>query len=158
MHYHIVKIAGKQYKVTPGEEIVVDKLDGQEGDTITLDQVLLTQKDDQVEIGTPTLSKSSLTATIVSHVRGEKIRVATFKAKSRYRRVRGHRSHLTRIQIAGATKAKTSATKPEPKSETKPETSKSTASTKQADTKPKTTAKKPAKKTTKTTKTSKASK
>ncbi len=156
MHYHIVKIAGKQYKVTPGEEIVVDKLDGQEGDTITLDQVLLTQKDDQVEIGTPLLSQSTLSATILAHVRGEKIRVATFRAKSRYRRVRGHRSHLTRIQIAGAVKAKTPTSKPESKPEAKPEvkpevTKSATTSKKAASTK---TTKKPAKET-KTTKASK---
>jgi len=157
MHYHIVKIAGKQYKVTPGEEIVVDKLDGQEGDTITLDQVLLTQKDDQVEIGTPLLSQSTLSATILGHVRGEKIRVATFRAKSRYRRVRGHRSHLTRIQIAGAVKAKSSTSKseskPETESEVKTKATKSATTTKKAaSTK---TTRKPAQKTTKTSKASK---
>lgn len=99
MDYAVVKIAGKQYRVHPGQILDVDRLDTDKK-KLSFDQVLLIRTDKSVKLGKPYLSGASVTAELVEHLKGEKIRVATFKAKSRYRRVKGHRSHLTRVKIA----------------------------------------------------------
>ncbi len=102
MTYAIVEIAGKQYKVSPGDKITVDRLSGQAGDTIKLDRVLLSVDQDQILLGRPYLKNSTLTATIDSHSRGSKVRVAKFKAKSRYRRIQGHRQNHTTLIISSS--------------------------------------------------------
>lgn len=99
MDYAVVVIGGKQYRVSPEEELLVDRLPGKVDETITFDQVYLRVKDDQVSLGTPQLSPVTVTGKILSHLRGPKIRVAIYKAKSRYRKVRGHRQSLTRVKI-----------------------------------------------------------
>ena len=101
MTYLIIKLQGKQFKVTPGDTIIVDRMDGKVGDNITISDVLLSVNDDKVQVGTPTLTDVPVTAKIVEHLRGEKIRVATFKAKSRFRKVKGHRQDQTKLEILG---------------------------------------------------------
>jgi len=134
MAYAIIKIQGKQYRVSAGETLLVDRLKQPAGETINIPEVLLYADGDQIEIGTPYLTGKSVTAKVVSMPRGEKIRVATYKSKSRYRRVIGHRQDLTELSIisltgksapqikkAPAVKATTTKTKPVPKkSATKP--------------------------------------
>ncbi len=99
MNYTIIQIQSKQFKVTPGQTIVVDRLDAKEGDIIDIENVLLSVDGDKVEIGTPNLSTKKLQAKVISHSKGDKIRVATYKSKSRYRRVIGHRQHQTTLEI-----------------------------------------------------------
>ena len=99
MDYAVVVIGGKQYRVSPEEELLVDRLPGKVDTTVTFDQVYLRVKDDQVSLGTPQLSQVKVTGKILNHLRGPKIRVAIYKAKSRYRKVRGHRQSLTRVKI-----------------------------------------------------------
>lgn len=99
MNYAVVKIGGKQYKLAEGDIIEVDKLPGKNGDAIKLEQVLLYAFDNQVKIGTPHVLGILVKAQILEQKKGEKIRVAKFKAKSRYRRVRGFRSLLTKLKI-----------------------------------------------------------
>lgn len=121
MKYAIVEIQNKQYKVTPGQTITIDRLDANEGDVINLDRVLMSVDDAKIDIGTPHLSTAKLSAKVLSHTKGEKIRVATYKSKSRYRRVKGHRSQLTQIEIIdGAAKTATKTPKTEQKASTKP--------------------------------------
>jgi large subunit ribosomal protein L21 len=105
MNYAIIEISGKQFKVTPGQHIVVDRLEAKEGDTINLDKVLLTVDGTDIKIGTPTVSEAKLSAKVLKHSKGEKIRVATYKSKSRYRRVKGHRQHQTELEIVASKKA-----------------------------------------------------
>lgn len=99
MNFAVIKAAGKQYKVSPGLVLEVDKIEGKSGDKVSFDEVLLVCNDDKVTVGTPFVSGSAVTAKIVDQVKGEKIRVAKFKAKARYRRTTGFRSMLTKVQI-----------------------------------------------------------
>lgn len=99
MKYAVVKIGGKQYKVSEGDEIEIEKIDTPEGKSITFDEVLLLVDGKRVKVGRPKVVGVKIKAKVTSHFKGEKIRVATYKAKSRYRRVKGHRQQLTRVKI-----------------------------------------------------------
>mgnify|MGYP001187269867 FL=1 len=97
--YAIVTVGGQQYQVAVGEEIDVLGLgDKKEGEKVSFDKVLLV-RNKEVKIGQPLLAKASIEAEVLSQFRGEKVRVATYRAKSRYRRVKGFRPDLTRVKI-----------------------------------------------------------
>jgi large subunit ribosomal protein L21 len=102
--YAIVKIGGSQYKVTEGDELEVDKIEGEKGKTVNLDEVLLLV-DEEIKIGEPLVKGAQIKAKIIEQFKGDKIRVATYKAKSRYRRVKGFRPLLTKIKIEKITVA-----------------------------------------------------
>jgi len=99
MKYAVTALQGHQYKVSEGDVITVDLMDQEAGSEINLDQVLLVVDDDKVLIGEPLVEKAKVVAQVVGHKRGDKIRVATFKAKSRYRRVKGFRAEQTDLKI-----------------------------------------------------------
>lgn len=91
----VIKTGGKQYLVKVGSKVKVEKLEGAEGATIKLDEVLLAGE----KIGSPLVQGASVEAKIVKQGRHDKIRVVKFKAKSRYTRTRGHRQHYTELLI-----------------------------------------------------------
>lgn len=95
----VVRIAGKQYIVAKDSVIDVDHIAGNEGDSLTLNEVLLTENDGKVVFGTPVLDKSSVKATILKQYRGEKISVRRYKSKVRYRKANGFRHSLTQLRI-----------------------------------------------------------
>lgn len=97
--YAVLKFQGGQLKVQEGQEVVLDKLEAKEGDKIIFDQVLLLVDGEKIQIGQPTLAGVSVQGKVLAQEKGKKIRVATFKAKSRYRRVKGFRPQLTKIKI-----------------------------------------------------------
>ncbi|MCX6724842.1 MAG: 50S ribosomal protein L21 [Candidatus Shapirobacteria bacterium] len=97
--YAIVKIGGTQYKVAEGDEIEVDKIDSEKGKTLSFDQVLLLAEDNEVKIGQPLIKGAQIKAKMLDQIKGEKVRVATYKAKSRSRKVKGFRASLTKIKI-----------------------------------------------------------
>lgn len=99
MNYAVIKASGKQYKVTPGLILDVDKIEGEKDKLLTFSEVLLTGDGEKISVGTPLVTGATVTAKIVDQVRGEKVRVAKFKAKARYRRVTGFRASLTKIEI-----------------------------------------------------------
>ncbi len=99
MKYAVFASGGKQYKVTEGQTVDLEKLAVQAGESVNFDNVLLYVSDGAVKIGQPQLDDVTVTAKVVDQVKGDKIRVAKFKAKARYRKVIGHRQHLTRVQI-----------------------------------------------------------
>jgi large subunit ribosomal protein L21 len=103
--YAVVKIAGFQYKVAEGDELEVSKLEAEKGKNIALEEVLLVAGDNQVKIGQPLVRGAQVKAKVLEQLKGEKIRVATYKAKSRQRRVRGFRPLLTKIKIEKITSA-----------------------------------------------------
>lgn len=109
MDYAIVEIQGKQYKVTPGKSIEVDNLSHAEGEAIEFDKVLLYVSDGEVKIGVPYIEGIKLSATVVGKLKGKKVRVAKFLAKSRHRRVGGFRHHLSKVQIADTREKKVAA-------------------------------------------------
>jgi large subunit ribosomal protein L21 len=112
MEYAVFASGGKQYKVQIGDIVELEKLEGAEGDSLTFDDVLLHAVNDSVVVGQPTVAGVSITATIIGQIKGNKIRVAKFKAKARYRKVQGHRQHLTQVKIEKIA-AKTSKAKKE---------------------------------------------
>ncbi len=99
MSYAVIKSGGKQHTVRANESFITDKLSGKAGDKITFDEVLLYVDGDNAKLGMPFVSGVTVEGRIVEQTRGEKIRVAKFKAKSRYRKVRGFRAELTEVMI-----------------------------------------------------------
>jgi large subunit ribosomal protein L21 len=97
--YAIIKTGGKQYKVSEGDAILVEKLPIAEGEDVVFDQVLTYVNDADVKIGQPLLTGASVTAKVLEHGKGEKIRIFKYKAKSNYRRRQGHRQPFTKVSI-----------------------------------------------------------
>jgi large subunit ribosomal protein L21 len=97
--YAIVETGGKQYKVSEGDVIVVEKLNAEVGSTIQLDKVYLIGGEDGVRVGTPTVAGASVSAKVVEHGRGEKIVVFKYKPKKNYHKKQGHRQPYTKLQI-----------------------------------------------------------
>ena len=97
--YAIVQQGGHQYRVTPGDRLLVDQLDAPVGSMVALEPVLLVQDDGGASVGTPTVEGARIAALVVSHRLGGKIRVFKYKPKKRYRRTHGHRSRLTELRI-----------------------------------------------------------
>lgn len=99
MEYAIVRFGGKQYRVYKDSVIDVERLHSKVGEKILLDDVLLyVNEDGKLKIGKPTIG-ISIKGTVLDHPKGEKIRIAKFKAKAKYRRVTGHRQYLTKVKI-----------------------------------------------------------
>jgi large subunit ribosomal protein L21 len=97
--YAIVETGGRQYRVSSGDRIDVEKLAGQVGDTIALTTVLMIGQGAAVTIGTPTLAEARVEARIVAQKRGKKIIIFKHKRRKNYRRKQGHRQWLTSLQI-----------------------------------------------------------
>lgn len=95
----VVKTGGKQYLVKENDVIIVDRLDTPEKEKLTLETLAVFDEAEKIlEVGTPMLTKATK-AEVLAHLKGDKIRVAKFKAKVRYRRVKGFRPKLTKLKI-----------------------------------------------------------
>ncbi len=105
--YAIVKTGGKQYRVEQGQTLLVERLPEAEGATVELEPLLYRSDDTIFEPGS--LSKVSVKAKVLEHLRGEKIRVFKFKPKRGYKRTTGHRQSLTRIEVTEIKQAGTRA-------------------------------------------------
>lgn len=99
MKYAVFASGGKQYKVSEGTVVELEKLQAAEESTVVFDDVLLFVEDETVKVGQPNLKDVSITAKVLGQIKARKVRVAKFKAKARYRKVYGHRQHLTRVLI-----------------------------------------------------------
>jgi len=97
--YAIIKISGRQYKVEKGQEVFLNRLEGNEGDKVTFEEVLLKDNDGKVEVGTPTLKGSKVDAKIVEHLKGDKVLVFKKKRRKGYKKKNGHRQYLTKVVI-----------------------------------------------------------
>ncbi len=98
--YAIVKTGGKQYKVAEGDVIEVEKLVGAPGDGVSLTAVLLVDGEDLVT-DAGALASATVTAEVVEHTKGPKIRIHKFKNKTGYHKRQGHRQPLTRVKVTG---------------------------------------------------------
>ncbi len=96
--YAIIETGGKQLKVTEGQEVYIEKLDAEAGDTVTFDKVLMIGGDD-VKIGTPYVEGATVTAKVEKHGRQKKIIVFKMKRRKNYRRKQGHRQPYTKVVI-----------------------------------------------------------
>lgn len=97
--YAIVEIAGQQFKVEAGQEIFVHRLQAEEGANLSFDEVLLVAEGDSINVGQPTVSGTSVNATVLEHVKGDKVLVFKKKRRKGYRKKNGHRQSFTKIQI-----------------------------------------------------------
>jgi large subunit ribosomal protein L21 len=97
--YAVVETGGKQYKVSAGEIVNVDKLPLEVGEKIELDRVLLVANGEEVRVGQPTVEGAKVLATVTDHVKGPKIIVFKYRPRERYRRKKGHRQTYTRLMI-----------------------------------------------------------
>jgi large subunit ribosomal protein L21 len=98
--YAIIRAGGKQYRVTPGDTIYVEKLDGTAGDKVSLGEVLLLGGGDGgTKVGAPLVSGAKVAATVLEQGRDKKIRVFKFKKRKHYQRTRGHRQSYTALRI-----------------------------------------------------------
>jgi len=97
--YAVVKTGGKQYRVETGQTIRVEKIDGDVGTTVTLDNVLMYSDGENVNVGQPNLDNVTVSGHIVEQDKARKILVFKYKKRKRYRRKQGHRQPFTAIKI-----------------------------------------------------------
>ncbi len=97
--YAVIKTGGKQYRVAPGEKIKIETLEAEVGATIVLDQVLMVAEGDAVKVGTPTVDGAKVSATVVSHGRGPKVRIFKMRRRKHYQKTQGHRQNYTEIRV-----------------------------------------------------------
>ncbi|MFN5183003.1 MAG: 50S ribosomal protein L21 [Bacteroidota bacterium] len=99
--YAIVEIAGQQFKVEQGRKIYVHRLQANEGDKLEFDQVLLVENNGKVSVGSPVISGAKVNATVVSHLKGDKVIVFKKKRRKGYQKWNGHRQLFSQIMIDG---------------------------------------------------------
>lgn len=125
--YAVIKTGGKQYRVREGDTLRVEKLSAEQGAKIQFDQVLMVGEGDDVKLGTPFVSGTQVSATVIGQGRGEKIKVVKFKRRKNYLRQKGHRQAFTEVEITKIGAAGRAAPKAKaelaakPASEAKPE-------------------------------------
>ena len=99
MAYAIIKTGGKQYRVAAGDKIDVEKLDVAEGDSVTLGEVLVSGSGDSINVGAPFIEGATVTAKVLKQHRDDKVTAFKFKRRKGYHKTKGHRRHLTRLEI-----------------------------------------------------------
>ncbi len=95
----VIKTGGKQYIVSPGDKIEIEKLDIEEGKEVTFSEVLLCDKNRKLEIGTPLVKGAKVQAKVLGQIKGEKLIIFKYKPKKRYKRKIGHRQKFTKVEI-----------------------------------------------------------
>ncbi|HUK52727.1 MAG TPA: 50S ribosomal protein L21 [Candidatus Binatia bacterium] len=96
--YALIRSGGKQYRVSPGDQIEVEYLPGKAGDPVQFQEVLAVRTDDQLLTG-PNAAGARVSGTIVAQTRGPKLKVLKFRKTKQYKIMRGHRQHLTSVQV-----------------------------------------------------------
>ncbi|MDD3883679.1 MAG: 50S ribosomal protein L21 [Gallionella sp.] len=99
--YAVIKTGGKQYRVSSGETLKIETIPGDVGASVVLDKVLMVADGDKLSVGKPLLNGASVQATIVSHGRGDKVRIFKMRRRKHYRKSQGHRQNYTEIRIDG---------------------------------------------------------
>lgn len=99
--YAVIRTGGKQYRVTEGEILKVEKLDNAAGESLEIIDVLLIANGEELKVGAPVIEGAKVTAEIVSHGRGPKIKIIKFKRRKHHRKQMGHRQWFTELKITG---------------------------------------------------------
>jgi large subunit ribosomal protein L21 len=115
--YAIVEIAGLQYKVEKDQQIYVNRLNGEEGDKMSFDRVMLTDDNGNVTVSAPVIEGVAVNATILKHLKGDKVLIFKKKRRKGYQKLNGYRHSFTQISIDGFGKGSTPKKKAEPKKE-----------------------------------------
>jgi large subunit ribosomal protein L21 len=95
----VIRTGGKQYLVSPGQKIKIERVSKKEGSEINFNEVLLLEKNKKVEIGTPLIKGAKVVGKVIRHAKGKKIVVFKYKPKTRYKKKAGHRQSFTEIEI-----------------------------------------------------------
>src|ERR1700759_3165837 len=109
--YAVIKTGGKQYRVSPGDVMVVEKLAGEPGDSVAFGDVLMVGEGDAVVVGAPTVAGAKVSATLIETRKGEKVKIFKKIRRQGYRRTRGHRQTETALRVIGITGADGKTTK-----------------------------------------------
>ena len=99
--FAIVNIAGQQMKVTENQSVIVHRLEANEGDKVEFDQVLMIENNGKTQVGNPVVNGAKISATVLSHLKGDKVIVFKKKRRKGYQKSNGHRQSFTQIQING---------------------------------------------------------
>ena len=97
--YAVIKTGGKQYRVAPGEKIKIEQIPADVGAQIVLDQVLMVSDGDAVKLGNPLVSGAKVSATVLGHGRGQKVKIFKMRRRKHYQKHQGHRQHFTELRI-----------------------------------------------------------
>ena len=97
--YAVIKTGGKQYRVTTGEKLKIEQIPADVGSQITLDQVLMVGEGESVKVGNPLVAGATVTATVVSHGRGVKVKIFKLRRRKHYVKHGGHRQSYTELEI-----------------------------------------------------------
>jgi large subunit ribosomal protein L21 len=97
--YAVVKAGGKEYRVSKGDLIRVEKLEGKVGDQVTLKDVLMISQEGKVQLGNPHLTNASVVCEIVQEAKGKKVIIYKMKRRKNYRRIKGHRQTYTYLRV-----------------------------------------------------------
>ncbi|MFK7914138.1 MAG: 50S ribosomal protein L21 [Pseudomonadales bacterium] len=99
--FAVIASGGKQHRVTEGELLRLEKLDGEPGDEIVFDKVMMVADGDNVAIGKPYVDGKTVTAEVVKQARAKKVHILKFKRRQNYMRKQGHRQYFTEVRITG---------------------------------------------------------
>jgi large subunit ribosomal protein L21 len=99
--YAVIKTGGKQYRVSAGEKLKIERIAADVGQEIVLDQVLLVADGDALKMGAPLVAGARVKAKVLKHGRGDKVRIFKLNRRKHYRRSQGHRQNYTEIEILG---------------------------------------------------------
>lgn len=103
--YAVVETGGKQYRVSVGDKLKVEKLDLAAGSSLQLDKVLMINNEGKLSLGAPHVAGGAVEATVLEQGRGDKIRIVKFKRRKKYRRLQGHRQSYTELEITAIAQA-----------------------------------------------------
>ncbi len=95
----VIKTGGKQYLVSPSQKIKIEKLNKKEGSEVIFKEVLLVQKGNKIEVGTPLVKGAKVVGKVIKHGKAKKVMVLKYKPKTRYKKKKGHRQLLTEVEI-----------------------------------------------------------
>ena len=99
--YAVIATGGKQYRVSEGAVLRVEKLDAEEGASVEFDQVLLVGDGDKVSVGKPYIEGGKVQATVMAQGKARKVEIVKFRRRKNYRRTKGHRQQFTQVKITG---------------------------------------------------------
>ncbi|MFK8078559.1 MAG: 50S ribosomal protein L21 [Granulosicoccus sp.] len=99
--YAVVKTGGKQYRVSQGDRLKVETIQAEAGAEVSLDEVLMVGSGESVTVGAPMVANASVSAKVVSHGRGDKVRIIKFRRRKHHRKQAGHRQNYTELEITG---------------------------------------------------------
>ena len=99
--YAVIETGGKQYRVSEGQRIRVEKIDADEGAKVDIDKVLMVANGEDIKVGSPLVAGAKVTATIKSQGKGKKVMIIKFRRRKHHRKQQGHRQLFTELEITG---------------------------------------------------------